>query len=199
MINDDSILSYQMSCVVIFSITILCLVVTYLIFSVIGLINYYLNDEYYLCKKSHLWAYSMVSIILSYKVKDILNNLNFVDRFIINNTNVKNDVINTLNIFIKNDNNKDNLILIIKILICISMFIWGTIEFFGVTCVNNLNKTILYKITFILWIIFSISTCLIISLCIYYINLKYFYSIQQTTINDIELNTQNTRCLYDNK
>ena len=112
---------YCVTCsIVIFSIVLLLLSIAYFVFAIVGLINTSFNEESHLCNGSHLWIYSLVSLILLMKTR------------------------NTVLLFNNKEDEKNNLGIFIESSISLIMFIWGTYEFFCVNCVNNLYHTILY-------------------------------------------------------
>ena len=103
--------------IVFFGILFFLLIVTFVVFTIFGL-----NEEIKSCDKSHLWIYSLVSLLLLLKLK------------------------NTMIVFTKNNN---NIMRFIELLTLLGMITWGIYEFFYVDCVNELNDTILYKTSFI--------------------------------------------------
>jgi hypothetical protein len=116
--------------IITFTITIIILIITYIAFLMFGLITTSLIDEYNLCNSSHLWIYSLILLLLILKIKNILN------------------------IFTKDDYIKNNYIIItLDILLNIGIIIWGVYEFYIINCTKNLSDTMLYKITYICWLI----------------------------------------------
>ena len=141
--NKFSYLTFEVFLILLFSIILVGLILTYIVFAIIGLINTPLEEQYNLCSNSNLWIYGIVSLL-------VLSN-------------------NILNIPKLNTNK----ILIIRFLILIIMIIWGIYEFIIVSCVNNLSYTILYKATIIYWIFQIFFLCVILYIrCKYYCNLS---------------------------
>jgi len=135
----------------------LLLIIIYNIFAIIGLVETPLNIENELCINSHLWIYSLVSLILLFKIKI------------------------TLSIFTNN-----NILTFFELLLSLGMFIWGIYEFFFVKCINKLNNTLLYKTTFAYWIVNIFLLILIFGLIIYrvIIQLRIYYSIYKISLSD---------------
>lgn len=126
-----------------FALALLCGCVCYYVFGIMYLVEDY--DEAKDCKKSNLWAYVLVNLILSFK-----------------NTQFK-----------SNDDQKDNFLITLMCIgiIDAGMSIWGGIELFEYSC-SDLENTNLFTfglVTFILQtivagitlIIVPLSTCLI--------------------------------------
>jgi hypothetical protein len=163
--------------IIIFAITFFILIITFIAFSIIGLINTSLEEEYSLCNKSHLCIYSIVSLLLILKMKY------------------------TIDVLFKDNSNKNepsNIIVYIEILINIGIIIWGAYEFYGINCVNNLNNTILYKTTFTYWIfnIILLSLQLVIYLKLISKIFTFYKSNIQVT-NDLE-NNKNVNIIENN-
>lgn len=150
------------SSIVFFSIVIFIATVCYIVFAIIGLVNTSLNKESDLCSDSHLWIYSLISLILLLKSK------------------------NTIAVLTQKEDDKNyNFIqTICEILILLGMCVWGAYEFFGVKCVNELNNTILYKTSFAYWIVNSILLFLLLLIMII-----GFFSIVCITENNTTINT----------
>ena len=117
---------YYLICSIIFiSLGLFLSIISYIIFAIFGLINTSLHEQNELCSNSHLWIYSLVSLILLINVKNIIG-----------------DIIKE-----KADNNY----LIIKLSLLIFMIGWGGYEFYGIDCINKLSDTMLYKSSFAYW------------------------------------------------
>jgi hypothetical protein len=109
----------------------------YIAFTIIGLVNTSYNEIYKLCKNSHLWIYNLVSLIL----------------FLVSMKNVHNSL--------QNQNNNYKQIIIQAIILLIISF-WGAFEIFFVNCVNELDNTILYRTSFMYWLINTIMLFLLL-------------------------------------
>ena len=68
----------------------------------------------------------------------------------------------------------------------LGLSIWGGIEFYNVSCVNNLNDTILYKISYANWIFTIFITGINFISTIISINIFFFDSVNK--INKISNN-----------
>jgi hypothetical protein len=130
--------------IITFSLLVFILLIAYIVFLMIGLITTSIIDEYKLCNNSHLWIYSLILLLLILKIKNIFN------------------------IFTKDDYIKNNYVLIfLDILINIGIIVWGIYEFYIIKCTINLSDTMLYKTTYICWII-NIILLGFVSLFIFY-------------------------------
>ena len=137
------------------AIIMLILLVTYVIFTIIGLIQISLNEQINICEQSHLWIYSLLSLIIL-----LINCINKISE----------NHINT------NTNNKKKVIIYIFIQLFLStlMILWGIYEFFGNICIDDLKSTILYKTSFLYWIVENIK---FIILFLLFINYLHTYTI----------------------
>ena len=142
--------------IVFFSFGLLLLIIIYNIFAIIGLVETPIKIENKLCINSHLWIYSIISLILVFKIKI------------------------TLSIF------TNNYLLPFELLISLGMFSWGIYEFFFVKCIDKLNNTLLYKTTFIYWIVNIILLVLIIVFIIYKLIILscIYYHIYKISLSD---------------
>lgn len=134
--NSDCIDMICVILLIIFGISLIIGCICYYVFGIMYLVEDY--DEAKNCKKSNLWAYILVTLILGLK-----------------NTQFK-----------SNDNNNDShLITLICIgIIDAGMSIWGAIELFEYSC-SNLENTNLFTfglVTFILQVITAVLTIFII-------------------------------------
>ena len=137
------------------AIIMLILLLTYVIFTIIGLIQISLNEQINICEQSHLWIYSLLSLIIL-----LINCINKISE----------NHINT------NTNNKKKVIIYIFIQLFLStlMILWGIYEFFGNICIDDLKSTILYKTSFLYWIVENIK---FIILFLLFINYLHTYTI----------------------
>ena len=107
-----------------FTIGLIIIIITYIVFAIIALIRVSLEKQKDLCYDSNLWFYCLISLILIPKI----------------------------NLTIKNIKNNNLILKVIEILITIGIIIWGIYEFYDVNCINNLNDTILYSVTYVYWL-----------------------------------------------
>jgi hypothetical protein len=100
------------------------------IFKWIAITDLSYNDSKKLCDKSNLWILSLTDLILS--------NLYFLELVIESSYNNLEDKNEKKYEYFSNSK--------------FVYFSWYTVELFGVDCVNNLSNTILYQISYIIWI-----------------------------------------------
>lgn len=106
--------------------------IIYYVYLIISLVNTTIKKQSELCNASNLWLYGFVLLFGSFLIM----------------LNVKN-------------NNDKTLSMTLQFLYILCMSIWGSYEFFFVSCANKLNHTILYKTIFPIYIVI-ITICIII-------------------------------------
>ena len=169
--SDNNLCCFTCS-IILFSISLLALIITYIVFAIIGLVRTSLNIESELCHESNLWIYVLVSLILFLKINNVIT------------------------IFKKpeNDGETKYFQFLVEFGISLSMFIWGAYELFGVKCVNNLNNTILYKCAFGYWITSTILLGIIVSIIIIGLFTLIYVSFKEniSNYNNLQDNNKNT-------
>ena len=106
-------------------------IVVILMFTFKALIETKWSDVSEVCQESNLWYYLTTIFIMC--ILDIKN--------IVSNSKNRLNNINT------------------EFTISLGLFIWGLYEFVGIKCVNNLESTLLYKLSLSFWILSSILSC----------------------------------------
>jgi hypothetical protein len=131
--------------------------IVFFVFAIKAIIETQWNDVTDLCEDSNLWYY-LTSILV----------------FNILNRNLNDD----------KEKNKEVFIIVISL---IGLFIWGAYELFGVKCINNLNTTLLYKLSLAYWI-FVVVILGILILTIFCIG--YLFSVDtSTTTNNVPISS----------
>jgi hypothetical protein len=127
--------------IIIFSFTISSLLIIFIVYMIIGLIQTSINEINNSCPKSHLWYYSLIALILL-----IMQNIQIINS--------------------KKDSKISLIMSCIQILQSIVMLIWGSYELFGINCVNEFKDTILYNTALIYWILIIVMYCIYIMILV---------------------------------
>ena len=150
---------YNLCCLgcflILFVVGIFVFMTAYIVFAIIGLIGTSFNKEHELCNESHLWIYTLISLVLigfAIKNTSYLMKMREIEKereieFLINTD--------------KETNKRSYSKILFNFLISLGMFIWGAYEFFTIKCISNLNNTMLYKSAFAYWIFITIQSSLI--------------------------------------
>lgn len=131
----------------IFIITLLSLTIAYLVFTIISLCKTSYKDQKDECNESNAWIYILINLISGIIIVGLTKN--------------------------KKEKIDKNVELSISTIILIGMMIWGCYELFGIKCIINLKKTLLYTMLQI-----NVISRIIINLLMLVIFICYYYTSQ---------------------